>query len=354
MQKKFKYLLLIIVLLLIFPKVSAKESVNLYLFWGDGCPHCEAEQIYLKDLEKDFDNLRVIKYEVWHNENNNQFMRQIASETNENLNGVPITIIGQTIISGFSDSTKQQIRRAINYYSQTKHHDIVKEIREGTYENVKEISGKEFIKEESNLSKKTTVELPFIKEVDFKNIELITAIPILGILASLSLPFLWLIITFASIISLQKEKKIRIKILLLGLMMIIISSLLAAILKINSIIWICKTLGLLICIFLVITQSKRLTFSDNNSKIIPVISAIIIGWLTPAHYWNILNEIIKSQSLSVEINILSNIYFFVSSLIPYILILLIFRNYWKKISPKKQKLIRIFIWIITIPVIIFI
>ena len=60
MLKKIKYLLFILLLFIIFtPNISAKEQVNLYLFWGDGCPHCEEEQQYLKELEKEFDTLKI-------------------------------------------------------------------------------------------------------------------------------------------------------------------------------------------------------------------------------------------------------------------------------------------------------
>lgn len=77
MQKKIKYLLFVLVMfLIVIPTANAKEEVNLYLFWGDGCPHCEAEQEYLEDLQKEFDNLKITKYEVWHNEDNNQLMKK--------------------------------------------------------------------------------------------------------------------------------------------------------------------------------------------------------------------------------------------------------------------------------------
>ena len=101
MKKKIK--IIIIALLLAFiTNVQAEEKVKLYLFWGDGCPHCEAEQEYLADLEQEFDNLEITKYEVWHHEENNNLLKTIATSTNKTLRGVPVTIIGPTIITGFN------------------------------------------------------------------------------------------------------------------------------------------------------------------------------------------------------------------------------------------------------------
>lgn len=280
--------------------------------------------------------------------------KKIASETDKSLTGVPVTIIGQTIITGFSIPTEHQIQRAVAYYSETKHHDIVKEIQEGTYETLEELPEEEFLKQEAELSKKTTVTLPILKEIDFKNYDITTAIPILGVLASLSLPVLWLIITFASIVSIQKEKKTRIRLLSLGLLLITCSSLFSAILKIGAIDWICRIGILLICLLLVINKTKELNLSDTLLKGITIIIAIMIGWLTPSQYWNVLNEIINIQSLSIVVEILYNIYFLISYLIPYIVILLICHIPWKKVSKEHQHLIQLSVWIATIAMIIFI
>ncbi len=355
MQKKIKYLLFVLVMfLIVIPTANAKEEVNLYLFWGDGCPHCEAAQEYLEDLQKEFDNLKITKYEVWHNEDNNQLMKKIASETGKSITGVPVTIIGETIITGFSIPTEHQIQRAVAYYSKTKHHDIVKEIQEGTYEEEKMQSEEGFLKQEEKLSEKTTIKVPFLKEIDFKNYDSITAIPILGVLASLSLPVLWLIITFSSIVSIHKEKKTRIRLLSLGLLLITGSSILSAILKIESIDWICRIGILLICLLLVINKIQELNLSDTLLKSITIIIAIMIGWLTPGQYWSAANEIINIQSLSIVVEILYNLYFFISYLIPYIVILLICYIPWRKVSKEHQYLIQLSIWIVSIAMIIFI
>lgn len=146
-----------IMFLLLIPNTYAKENVNLYLFWGDGCPHCEAEQEFLTEIEEEFPNLKITKYEVWHNQKNQELLNLIASKTNQTLTGVPVTIIGQTTIKGFATPTEQEIKRAVEYYSENKHQDIVKEIQNGTYKQTEEIPDREFKKHEKELNKNTSV-----------------------------------------------------------------------------------------------------------------------------------------------------------------------------------------------------
>ena len=238
MLKRIKQILIVIILLLVLipiPKVNAKEKLNLYLFWGDGCPHCALEKKYLEDLKKEYKELNVIQYEVWYNEENNSFLKQIADKTNKSLTGVPVTIIGQTIITGFKESTEQQIKRAIDYYLDNDYQDIVEEIKNGTYKQQEKLPDQNFVEQEKKLDKKTTIELPFIKKLNFKDMDILTAIPILGVLASLSLPALWLIITYFSSISLVKDRKTKIILLPVGILLIGVFSIIQSILKLEII-----------------------------------------------------------------------------------------------------------------------
>ena len=48
-------------------EVEVKEDViNIYLFRGDGCPHCAKAEEFLEEYS-DNDNVEVYDYEVWYN-----------------------------------------------------------------------------------------------------------------------------------------------------------------------------------------------------------------------------------------------------------------------------------------------
>lgn len=95
--------------------ITKKDGkVNIYLFWGDGCPHCKEEKLFLKSIENEYGNLfNVYEFEVWHNEENEKIMKEFGKAMNDNLTGVPYTIIGKESIKGFNDSKKEQILDAI-------------------------------------------------------------------------------------------------------------------------------------------------------------------------------------------------------------------------------------------------
>ena len=95
--------------------ITKKDGkVNIYLFWGDGCPHCKEEKLFLKSIENEYGNLfNVYEFEVWHNEENEKIMKEFGKAMDDNLTGVPYTIIGKESIKGFNDSKKEQILDAI-------------------------------------------------------------------------------------------------------------------------------------------------------------------------------------------------------------------------------------------------
>lgn len=355
MQKTVKYFLLVIIMFfLLIPNTKAQEKVTLYLFWGDGCPHCAAEQKYFETLQEEFPNLKIIKYEVWHNEENQQFLSQIASKTGKNFTGVPVTIIGQTIITGFSTTTEQKLRRTVSYYSENSHHDIVQEIKDGTYRQTSEIPDEEFVKQEKKLDENTTLDLPIIGEINFKNLDLITSIPILGLLASLSLPALWLVITYATGISLQKEKKDRWILLPIGLFLIGVTSILSSIIKIEAIDWIARIIILIISALLAIEELQKIKISHTLQKILLLLFAIAIGFASNTISNNIVLTLLEINNTSMIINILIYTGYLVAYLIPYVIILFVCHFPWAKISKQKKQGIQISILIATMILIIFI
>ena len=95
--------------------ITKKDGkVNIYFFWGDGCPHCKEEKLFLKSIENEYGNLfNVYEFEVWHNEENEKIMKEFGKAMDDNLTGVPYTIIGKESIKGFNDSKKEQILDAI-------------------------------------------------------------------------------------------------------------------------------------------------------------------------------------------------------------------------------------------------
>jgi glutaredoxin len=79
---------------------SANQTVKLYLFWREGCPHCSAEKEFLAKIQPKYPELEVVKYEVGENQ---LLFEEFAKRHNASAQYVPATFIGDTFIGGFDN-----------------------------------------------------------------------------------------------------------------------------------------------------------------------------------------------------------------------------------------------------------
>ncbi len=92
----------------------SKEKINIYLFYGEGCPHCEELKNYLNSLDnKEKSYFDIYTFEVWNNSTNQQFMKESAKSLNKEVSGVPFLIIGNKTFEGYSESMNIKIKKAI-------------------------------------------------------------------------------------------------------------------------------------------------------------------------------------------------------------------------------------------------
>ena len=98
--------------------IAAGNSVELYFFWGYGCPHCENEKVFLEKLQQKYPQLVVNSYEVWRNRGNALFFSQMAEAYGTKATAVPMTFIGNfEPIVGYSDDkvTGKKIEEKVKY-----------------------------------------------------------------------------------------------------------------------------------------------------------------------------------------------------------------------------------------------
>ena len=188
--------------------VSKKNLVNIYLFHSYTCKHCKEEIKLLDELEKEYDNIKVYKYEV--NENGNgELLKNISEIMGSKVTGTPYTIIGNKVFSGYDyENSKGRFKGAIEYYSKYGYEDKVGEyissIPLPSYE-VKDTDPDvdEYIS--NYISYK--VKLPLIGEVKLKNLTL----PLVTVVISLADGFnpcaMWVLLFLISMLIGMKDKK---------------------------------------------------------------------------------------------------------------------------------------------------
>lgn len=95
------------------PARSPQNKTIVYFFSGNGCPHCEEEQLFLDNLKQIYPLLEVKDYEVWYNRDNAGLMNAMLRAHGIKSSGVPMTIVGKQLFSGFNRQTGEHIEKAI-------------------------------------------------------------------------------------------------------------------------------------------------------------------------------------------------------------------------------------------------
>ena len=91
-----------------------ENKVNIYFFWGNGCPHCEEEFKFLESIETEYGNYFTLNtFEVWYNKDNAKIMEQFVTAMKEEVTGIPYTIIGNKTFVGFSKKHEEEFLKAI-------------------------------------------------------------------------------------------------------------------------------------------------------------------------------------------------------------------------------------------------
>ena len=208
MRRLFKFLVVLILSFCFILPVNAKEDdkITLYLFYGDGCPHCAEEKLFLDEIEDKYENFEIVKYEVWKDKDNQQFLDKVKVELGIERSGVPVTIIGDTYMVGWSEALESRVTRAIRFYKQNDYVDVIEQIKNGTYERPA-VEENEFEKEEEKSDEDATVDVPLIGKVNLKNVSLTTAGVILGLIDGFNPCAMWVLLFLISMLIGIKNKK---------------------------------------------------------------------------------------------------------------------------------------------------
>lgn len=277
MKKIAKLIFIIISIIFISTNVNAKETDNLtlYVFKGDGCPHCKAEIDYLDTIKDKYTNLEIKEYEVWYDDDNASLLTKVESYFNIKRSGVPTTIIGNTVIQGYQNesSTGKKIERAINFYEENDYKDIVKEIKDGTATKNTRKSDK-FQEEETKLDKETSVKAPIVGNVNLKDVSLLTSAIILGLIDGFNPCAMWILLFLISALIGMKDRK---RMLTLGLTFLITSGLVYMLImlswiniavKITTIVWIRNIIAIIALIGAILNLKSFIKSKNSGCEIV--------------------------------------------------------------------------------------
>jgi thiol-disulfide isomerase/thioredoxin len=95
------------------PAADTQTRVPVYVFWGDGCPHCAAQKPFLAELAARYPQAEIRSFEVWYQVPNRVLFQRMAARAGFEAGGVPATFIGDRIWVGFQESMKREMEMAV-------------------------------------------------------------------------------------------------------------------------------------------------------------------------------------------------------------------------------------------------
>lgn len=273
MNKYLKYIILVIFTFLILPfGVKADGIVNIHLFYGKGCPHCAHELSFLEEFIDERDDIKLYKYEVWYDKDNQNLLSEVQENLNNKQSGVPYTVIGDKVLVGYAEGVtdvkiKEYVDEYLNDMSSYKDYVIDKNNVSKIDEPKNDDNDKEKLKD--TVEDKEEVELPILGKVNARNISLPLLAITLGFVDGFNPCAMWILIFLITMLFNMKDRK---KMWILGLTFIITS-------------------GIVYLLFM-LTWLNLATFISKLSfiRIAVAFIAIIVGIINLSKYANSINN----------------------------------------------------------------
>ncbi len=94
---------------------TPEKSLVIYLFWGEGCPHCAKAKPYFEDLAQTYPEIELKSYEIYYDELNQKLFLDMAEHYGIEQIAVPTIFIGPYVLQGYSEERNADIESTVKY-----------------------------------------------------------------------------------------------------------------------------------------------------------------------------------------------------------------------------------------------
>jgi len=253
MFKKILFFIFLFILLAVPGQKTLAQTaseVNIYFFWGEGCPHCSKEELFLEKLVQKYPEIKIHDYETWINKENQKLLIDLGQKLKANVSGVPFTVVGEKYFIGWYDekSTGAAIEEAVQCVLKNNCRDIGKELLPSKKQS-KGKQNQDYGGEKSSIPQK--INIPLLGEIETKNFSLPLLTIVLGALDGFNPCAMWTLLFLISLLLGMQDRK---KMWILGTAFIVasasvyfvfMSAWLNLILFIGLVIWVRVIIGLI-------------------------------------------------------------------------------------------------------------
>lgn len=177
---------------------NPENKADLYFFWANGCPHCSNEKEFLKELEQKYLALEIHYLEVTRDKESIELLKRVGKELDVNISGVPFTVVGEHYFIGYNNQTGVAIEEAVQCALQN-----------GCYDAVGSLvtSSVPFSEPQKTKTIPEKIELPFIGEMETKNLSLPALTIIIGALDGFNPCAMWVLLFLISLLLGMEDRK---------------------------------------------------------------------------------------------------------------------------------------------------
>ena len=200
MKRVLKCLFIVFLLIPCILFAKEKKDLNMYLFYGEGCPHCKALETYLDDYLKDNKNVHLYTYEVWHDDDNVQKLKDVINMLGATQTGIPFLVVGDTYVVGYDENyTPSKIKNVVNYYSEASFKDEV-----GIYLGVVEDKCEE---DDNKKYGDDEIVIPIIGKKSIKDVSIVLCAIVIGLVDGFNPCAMWILLFLISMLLGIEDKK---------------------------------------------------------------------------------------------------------------------------------------------------
>jgi len=204
MIRKFFYFVIIFFFALSFlaKSVTAQKPVRIYFFWGEGCPHCEKESIFLEKLADRYPEIAISDFEISKDRESIELFQKIAKELKANIAGfpTPFTVVSDQYVIGYlnDETTGKVIENAV--LSAIKNGDI------DLVGGLEDVDKPKVVTSQSSLALET-INLPLLGEIRIKSLSLPILTVVIGLLDGFNPCAMWALLFLITLLLGMEDRK---------------------------------------------------------------------------------------------------------------------------------------------------
>jgi len=188
-------------------RAMAADPLTVYFFWGDGCPHCAKEEVFLEEMKSKYPQITVRDFEVWKNPENQKILADLGKKLDIQISGVPFTVVGEKYFNGWFDrqTTGRAVEDAIIYEMSHDCSDLVAGVISSG--GAVHPGGEGCVKENGEKDIPQTIDVPVFGRIEVKNFSIPVLAVVLGALDGFNPCAMWTLLFLISLLLGMGDRK---------------------------------------------------------------------------------------------------------------------------------------------------